>query len=274
MPKLVNNFFWINQLKKDFYIDFSYKISFFGQFIGVILTIVSFFFISEIFSGSNSVHLNMYENDYFTFAIIGIAVFDMIVSIMRSLSNSVREAQTLGYVEILFVSRIDPAYFYLTSITYPFIKGLIKFIIYIALLGFMGDSVFKLSSIFLSLFFFSVMIIPFIGFSFISISFILFFKQSDPINFFINTFVSIFSGIVYPVSVLPSFMQNLSIFMPLTTQLNSLRYLLINNAFDDYIFSNLFYLHFLFSIFFLIISIKAFKITISLVIKKGSLGSY
>lgn len=274
MPKLICNFFWVNQLKRDFYVDFSYKISFFGQFFGILLTILSFFFISEIFSGSNSAHLSDFSYDYFTFAIIGIAVFDMIISIMRSLSNAIREAQSLGYIEILFVSRIEPSYLYLSSIIYPFVKGLIKFAIYMLIIGFLGNSIFKLSTVLLSVIFFIVMIIPFIGFSFLSISFILFFKQSDPINFFINIFVSIFSGIVYPISVLPVFMQTLSIFMPLTSQLQTLRHLLINGSFDEYIFSDLFYMHNLFSIFFLLISIKIFKITINLVIKRGSLGAY
>ena len=116
------------------------------------------------------------------------------------------------------------------------------------------------------------MVIPFLALSFLALSFVLYFKQSDPINFFINTVISIFSGIIYPVSVLPSSMQNISNRIPLTSQLNSARQILINNSFDDYIFSNLFYFHILFSVFFLFACIYVFNVAVYLVKKEVQLA--
>jgi ABC-2 type transport system permease protein len=118
------------------------------------------------------------------------------------------------------------------------------------------------------------MIIPFLGISFLALSFVLYFKQADPINFFIQTLVSIFSGIIYPVSVLPPFMQNISDFIPLTLQLNSARSILINNSIDNYIFSTLFFTHIFFSILFLFACMQVFKITIFLSKEKGTIGNY
>ena len=43
-------------------------------------------------------------------------------------------------------------------------------------------------------------------------------------------------------------MQNISYLIPLTSQLNSVRHVLINNSIDEYIFSNLFYAYFIFDI--------------------------
>ena len=274
MFKLKKQFFLISQLKKDFLVDFSYKISFFGQFLGVFLTAVSFYFISETFVGSNSDHLEPFDYNYFVFASIGIAILDIVVTIMRSLTNSLREAQSFGYVEILFISRINPGYIFLCSSVYPFIKSIFKFILYIFIIQVFGSHVFSLSSILSSFFLFLVMIIPFLALSFLALSFVLYFKQSDPINFFINTVISIFSGIIYPISVLPIFMQNISNYIPLTSQLNSARQLLINNSFDDYIFSNLFYFHILFSVFFLFICLYVFNAVIYLVKKRGTIGTY
>tara|TARA_Y100000589_G_C27146269_1_gene626969 strand:+ start:67 stop:891 length:825 start_codon:yes stop_codon:yes gene_type:complete len=274
MFKLNKQFFFINQLKKDFLVDFSYKISFFGQFFGVFLTAVSFFFISETFVGSSSDHLEPFNNNYFVFATIGIAILDIIITIMRSLTTSLREAQSFGYVEILFISRTKPAYVFLCSSIYPFIKSIFKFILYIFIIQIFGSHIFSLSSILTSFFLFIVMVIPFLALSFLALSFVLYFKQSDPINFFINTVISIFSGIIYPVSVLPSSMQNISNHIPLTSQLNSARQILINNSFDDYIFSNLFYFHILFSVFFLFACIYVFNAAVYLVKKRGTIGTY
>ena len=274
MFNLTRHFFWFKQLKKDFLIDYSYKVTFFGQFFGIILTTISFYFISKTFINTKSEHLEPFNYDYFVFATIGIAILDIVISIMRSLTLSLREAQSFGYVEILFISRIKPVYVFLCSAFYPFIKGIIKFILYILLIQLMSDHSFAFSSIIISLFLFIIMLIPFLALSFLSLSFVLYFKQSDPINFFINTLVSIFAGIIYPVSVLPVFMQTISNLIPLTQQLNSARELIINNTLNAYMLSNLFFIHLSFSIFFLILSMHIFNVTIYAVKKKGTIGTY
>lgn len=274
MFKLGIPFFWFNQLKKDFLIDYSYKITFFGQFFGIILTSVSFYFISKTFLNTKSEYLEPFNYDYFVFATIGIAILDIVITIMRSLTLSLREAQSFGYVEILFISRVRPGYVFLCSAIYPFIKGVIKFILYLFLIQLMSNHTFVFSSIIISLFLFLIMLIPFLALSFLSLSFVLYFKQSDPINFFINTLVSIFSGIVYPVSVLPVFMQKISYLIPLTKQLNSARELMINNTLNEYMYSSLFFIHLSFSIFFLIFCMYMFNVTIYVVKKKGTIGTY
>ena len=268
------SFFWINQLKKDFLVDFSYKISFFGQFLAMFLTAISFFFISKIFVDSESSHLEEFNYNYFIFVTVGVAIFDIVITLMRALTTSLREAQSFGYVEIFFISRVNALYIFLCSAIYPFIKSVIKFSIYIFFLQVLGDHDFLLVSIFKSFIILLIMIIPFMALSFLALSFVLYFKQADPINLFINLLVAIFSGILYPVSVLPAFMQNVSNLIPLTSQLNSVRHILIHNSLDEYVFSGIFYAHVLFSLLFLFMCLKFFKITINLVKKRGTIGSY
>lgn len=274
MFKITRQFFWFNQLKKDFLVDFSYKITFFGQFFGIFLTAASFFFISEIFINTKSDHLEAFNYDYFIFATIGIAILDIVITIMRSLTQSLREAQSFGYVEILLISKIKPGYIFLCVAIYPFLKGVIKFILYLFLIQTLSNNSFLFSSIMISFFLFLVMLIPFLALSYLSVSFVLYFKQSDPINLFINILISVFSGIIYPVTVLPVFMQNISNYIPLTNQLNSVRQVLINNSLDEYIYSNLFFIHLFSSILFLLLCIHIFNISIYAVKKKGTIGTY
>ena len=274
MFKITRQFFWFNQLKKDFLVDFSYKITFFGQFFGIFLTAASFFFISEIFINTKSDHLEAFNYDYFIFATIGIAILDIVITIMRSLTQSLREAQSFGYVEILFISKIKPGYIFLCVAIYPFLKGVIKFILYLFLIQTLSNNSFLFSSIMISFFLFLVMLIPFLALSYLSVSFVLYFKQSDPINLFINILISVFSGIIYPVTVLPVFMQNISNYIPLTNQLNSVRQVLINNSLDEYIYSTLFFIHLFSSILFLLLCIHIFNISIYAVKKKGTIGTY
>jgi len=266
--------FWLNQVKKDFLVDFSYKITFFGGFFGIFLTVISFFFISEIFVGSKSSHLEKFDNDYFIFATLGIAILDMVASIMRSLTASLREAQTFGYIEMFFISRISPIYLFLCCSIYPFIKSSFRFIVYILLVQLVSDHIFLAFSVLTAFFLILLMIIPFLALSFLALSFVLYFKQANPINFLINILISIFSGIMYPVSVLPGFMQSISNLIPLTSQLNSVRHVLINNSLNEYMFSNLFLMHIFFSMMFLCLCLVIFQISIQSVKKRGTIGTY
>ena len=268
------SFFWLSQLKKDFLVDFSYKISFFGQFFGIFLTIISFFFISEIFIDSKSTHLEEFNYDYFIFATLGIATLDIVVTIMRTLTTSLREAQSFGYVEMFFISRVNPIYLFLCCAIYPFIKSSFKFIAYIIFLQLVSDHIFLASSVLITFFLLILMIIPFLALSFLALSFVLYFKQADPINFIINILITIFSGIMYPVSVLPEFMQSVSNLIPLTSQLHSVRHVLINNSLNEYMYSDLFFMHIFLSIASLSLSLIIFQISIQLVKKTGTIGTY
>ena len=274
MFELNKPFFLVAQVKKDFLIDFSYKISFFGQFFGMLLTAISFFFISETFIDSKSPHLEPFNYDYFVFATIGISILDVVTTVMRALTTSLRDAQSFGYVEMLFIAYINAGYIFLCSAIYPLLKSIIRFFIYIFFLQLIGDHGFSLTSVAASVLLFFLMLIPFLALSFLGLSFVLYFKQADPVNYIITVLVSIFSGILYPVSVLPSFLQNISYFLPFTSQLNSVRHLLINNSMDFYLFSNLFFIHIFFSLLFIFFSLQIFNITIKLVKKRGTISIY
>ena len=174
---------------------------------------------------------------------------------------------------MFFISRVNASYIFMLN-NIPFIKSIIKFTVYMFFLQVIGDHNSLLVSIFKSFFIFIAMLIPFIALSFLALSFILYFKQADPINSLISLLVSIFSGILYPVSVLPTFMQDISYLIPLTSQLNSVRHVLINNSIDEYIFSDLFFIHNFFSILLLFVCLKIFKITINLVKRRGTISTY
>ena len=127
----------------------------------------------------------------------------------------------------------------------------------------------------LSIFFIVIIvsILPFIGVAFLSSAFVIYTKQTDPINSLINIIISIFAGVVYPVDVLPLWMQQFSNFIPLTFQLDIMRDILINNNFPYNIISELL-LSTIYSICFLIICICISNLTITLSKKRGILSKY
>lgn len=267
----MKNNFLLTQIKKDFLWEYSYKISFFGQFLGMFLTLITFFFLSKTFDNNQSMHLDTYSNNYFLFSIIGIAFLDHFSNLIRSLSTAIRSAQTFGYIDSILNTKRNIIFVMLSMLAYPYIKGNIRFVIYLFIASLMADyslpnNVYVFSSVilFLSSFFF-------VGVAFLSGSFVLVYKQADPINYFTNIFISLFSGIIYPVSVLPDLLQIISDVIPATYSLELLRSIIFNqNVNLEFDLINGFFA----PIITIIISFAVFNFAVTKVKRDGSSGKY
>lgn len=219
----MKDYFIFKQIKKDFLWEYSYKISFLGQFVGMFLTLITFFFLSKTFETSQSIHLDTYANNYFLFSIIGIAFLDHFSILIRSLSSSIRSAQAFGYIDTLLHSQRNTIFVMACMLAYPYLKGNFKFIVYLSVASFISNFFISFSVYFyvsLVLFLSSLF---FVGIAFLSASFVLVYKQADPINFLSNILISLFSGVIYPITVLPDSLQIISYIIPATYSLDLLR---------------------------------------------------
>jgi ABC-2 type transport system permease protein len=66
-------------------------------------------------------------------------------------------------------------------------------------------------------------ILAFSGIGILSASFIVVFKQETPINFLFASISGLLAGVLYPVEVLPRWLQSLSNLLPLTYSLRAMR---------------------------------------------------
>ncbi len=269
----MKNAFIFQQIKKDFLWEYSYKISFFGQFAGMFLTFITFFFLSKTFEANQSIHLEAYENNYFLFSIIGIAFLDHFSTLIRSLSVSIRSAQAFGYIDTLLHSQRKIIFVMICTLAYPYIKGNLKFILYLLFASLISGfslplHIYALASLILfssSLFF--------LGIAFLSGAFVLVYKQADPVNYLTNILISLFSGIIYPVSVLPNYLQVISDVIPATFSLELLRNLIFNGYLAIDVDLDLIRGFFITCII-VIISLIVFNSAITKVKKDGTSGKY
>lgn len=267
------NRFWVAQLKKDFLWAYSYKVAFFGQFFGILLPAFTFFFVSETFSMSQSPHLKQYGNDYFLFVILGISVVDLIGTCMKSASKSIREAQAFGYIDIVLNAKISPQYFVVCSMIYPCCVGLIKVFLYLLIASLIKN--FELSALTLiSFVLLSLLTVaPFIGVGLLAASFVLGFKQGDPINYLISILITLFSGVLFPTTVLPQVLQIFSNLIPVTYSLDLIRKVIIFNSPDPISLEIVFYL-LLFSAVLLVLGVVTMAKTMAAIKLSGTSGRY
>jgi len=270
----MKDFFWIKQVRKDFLWDISYKISFFGQFIGIFLTVTTFYFISETFIDNQSELLDKYNQNYFVFAVIGICIVDILTIVMRSVSTSIREAQSFGYLDILITSNIRPIYLYFCSSLYPLFKGFLRLMLYLIFMKIFVNLEINLISFLVFIALIILAVLPFFGIAILAGAFVIYFKQSEPIIFFTNIFIAVFSGIVYPVKVMPLWMQEISGLIPLSTILEDMRLIILNESLLNDLSITFYVLMFLFSLIFIIICSLIMSAIIQRVKIDGTLGKY
>lgn len=215
-------------IHKDFISESSYKFSFLSQFVGIFVTALAWFFLSNLFGGTVSKHLNRYEGDYFSFVIIGIAFANYLQVALRSFSNNIRSAQTLGTLEAMLVTQTTIPTIILSSSLYNFIITSLRVVVYLVIgaLAFgldMGKANYPTAIIILML-----TIICFSSMGIISASFIMVLKKGNPLNWLFVNLSWLLGGVYYPVSILPEWLEKFSYLLPITYSLEAMRLALLN----------------------------------------------
>ena len=94
----------ISFLIRDLRSHVSYRFRFFMQFFGIFLTASFVFFVGKTFQGAFSFQLARYGNDYFAFAILGMAMSTFVSTGLYSFSGQIRNAQVQGTLEALLMT--------------------------------------------------------------------------------------------------------------------------------------------------------------------------
>lgn len=214
-------------LWRDFINEASYKFAFSLQLFGILISTITYFFLSKLLGDIGVSYLKPYGGNYFSFILIGIAFFSYLRISIDGISKSIREGQMLGTLEALLVTQTGIPTIIISSSLYSFIFASFKVAVYLLLGVFvfglnMGNANFAGALLILFL-----TIISFSSFGIISASFVMVLKRGDPISSIFTSVSGILGGLYYPVSVLPGWLQKLSYLLPVTYSLEGMRLALL-----------------------------------------------
>ena len=214
-------------LWRDFINETSYKFAFFLQLVGILVSMITYFFLSKLLGDIGVSYLKPYGGNYFSFILIGVAFFSYLRISIDGISKSIREGQMLGTLEALLVTQTGIPTIIISSSLYSFIFASFKVAVYLLLGVFvfgvnMGNANFAGALLILLL-----TIISFSSFGILSASFVMVLKRGDPISSIFTSVSGILGGLYYPVSVLPGWLQKLSYLLPVTYSLEGMRLALL-----------------------------------------------
>lgn len=256
-------------LKKDALNVSSYKLNFAMSFAGIFLSVLSFFFVSRLIPGRAVVD---YGGDYFSFVLIGLALSNFIGLGMNSFAGIIRGMQTSGTIETVLSSRTKLHTFLIGSSLWGYFMTILNVSVYfifgIFLFGMKLNVNIPATII--------ILILNTLCFSAIGImaaSMIMIFKQGDPLTWIFTSLSSILGGMLYPITIMPNFLQKIAEFLPITHALRAMRHAMIQGYSFSALGTDIYFLLF-FALALIPISLVIFKLALKKAKKDGSLVKY
>ena len=213
--------------RKDFLFQLSYRLSYFTEILFAFLLILFLFFLSQSFSFSEESVYKDYKGEFFLFSITGFTVVNLMGQCYASITNNLREAQSFGFIEELYVSDNKFLTIFLSACAYTFVKSFTRLVIIFLISWYLSNQMLSIENILFLLAICVLSLISFIGIALIGISIILVFKKGDYLSFIFVGGSLILSGAIYPNDVLPEYLILFAEVLPLTHTLEIIRYELV-----------------------------------------------
>jgi ABC-2 type transport system permease protein len=209
-------------VRRDFAITRSYRLSFALEAVYGVLGLVLYYFISRTFADVSSSDLGNAPS-YFDFAAVGLVVGTVIVATTSSVGYRVREEQTTGTLEALAATPVSSIELSIGLVGFPFLFAAVQATFYLAVASiFLGLDVSNASwaGVVAVLLFAGLALAP-IGV--LAGAAVLVFKRGQLIAGAIVYLMTLLGGMLFPISVLPSWVQPLADVLPLRYALNGAR---------------------------------------------------
>ena len=217
-------------LKRDLLTAWSYRLRFIGQSSSILLTSLVFFYMGKLITPQQSPLLQAYGGDYFAFSLVGLAFADYLMISVNSFSEEIRRGQVQGTFEALLTAPVPPLAILLYSSLSSFVFTSLRVLLYLGMGVLFFGMRLQLDSPLLLLLVFLLTVFSFWGIGLFSAAFVILFKQTSPINWALGPLSGLLGGVMFPVALLPDWLEWASRLIPITWALEALRQVLLNGA--------------------------------------------
>lgn len=206
-------------VKRGFVHNASYRLNFSLSVVNVLIGLVSYYFLSHVVSGNK---LGPYADNPAGYIVVGTTFTTFVNVALASYSGSIRSEMFLGTIEHWLLSAASLTRLVVLSTVWeflwPLITTLITFTFLVLLLRVHFDPNWLTVAVF-----FLLTVVTMSGFGLISAGIIMVSKIGDPLSTAWAAVNTLLIGALFPVSVLPQWMQTISAFLPNTHALEGLR---------------------------------------------------
>jgi ABC-2 type transport system permease protein len=213
---------------RDLRIASTYRSPFLLEAVESLFGAAMFYYVSR-FVDSPQLRASLPEGgSYFAYSLVGFVFFDYLHAALDTFDRTLQEARDGGTLEPLLVTQVSLPVILVGSAFYPFVSTTVRIAVYLGwgalLFGFPLGSANWLSVLAVL----AATLLAFSGLGIFSASYLLLFKRGNPAKWFVLGVSSVAGGMLFPVSILPDWLQQLARLNPVTYALDAMRGALLN----------------------------------------------
>jgi ABC-2 type transport system permease protein len=218
-------FFW-----RDLCIARTYRSPFILEAVEALFGAAMFYYVARFVDSPQLQRSLPQGGTYFSYALVGFVFFDYLNAALDSFDRSLEEARDAGTLEPLLVTQSSLPVILAGSAIYPFVATTLRIAVYLgwgaALFGFplRAANWFSVLAVLLAT------LLAFSGLGILSASYLLLFKRGNPAKWFLIGVSSVVGGMLFPVSILPDWLQLVARLNPVTYALEAMRGALLAGA--------------------------------------------
>jgi ABC-2 type transport system permease protein len=217
-------------IQRDLRIARTYRSPFVLEAIEALFAAAMFYYVAR-FVDSPALRESLPQgNTYFAYSLVGFLFFDYLNAALDTFDRSLQEARDTGTLEPLLVTQVSLPVILAGAALYPFVATTLRIAVYVVwgavLFGFPLHSANWLSVCAVLL----ATLLAFSGLGIFSASYLLLFKRGNPAKWFVLGVSTIVGGVLFPVSILPDWLQVIARLNPVTYALDAMRAALLDGA--------------------------------------------
>ena len=260
-------------VRRDFLVQWSYRLSFLTSFVGLFGGALIFYFIGKMVDPSTIPTVGGKQVSYLEFAVVGMTLGGFVHLGLERVSAALRNEQLMGTLESLLTTPTSSQTIQVGSILFDLIFIPLRMALLLLMLGLvfgLGLDIGGVPQALVLLVFF----MPFVwGLGILAAAITLTFRRGAGIVGLATAGLTLISGLYFPIALLPNWLETVSAANPLTIAASGLRDALLGNTGWDSIGGDILILLPL-SIVSILVGAFAFKLALSRERRLGTLGAY
>jgi len=208
----------------------TYRSPFIFDIIQALFGAATFFYASRFVDSPQLRSALPQPGSYFAFALVGFVFYDYLSVAMDTFDASLMEARDSGTLEHLLVTQTSLPALLAGSAIYPFVITTLRIAIYIAWGAILFHFPLAQANWIGVVLVLAASLLAFSGLGIFSAAYLLLFKKGNPAKWLLVGLWGIAGGMLFPVAILPDWLQVVARLNPMTHALNAMRAALLGGA--------------------------------------------
>jgi ABC-2 type transport system permease protein len=210
-------------IRRDALFDLAFPIPFALQYIGIVVGVSAFHFVSQLVPPSRSLGVHGHKSTYFAYAVVNVAFMVLQTNAIQAFAKTLRRDQMLLVIEPIFVTPTPVELVVFSAGLWKVLLSVFQVVIYLGTATLLFHLNLRETNIATLAVFTLLSLACMSAIGIIGAGIVIYSKQEPPSNFLVGGAASMLAGVLFPVALLPAPLRAISWLLPITHALAGMR---------------------------------------------------